>query len=264
MAVRKDNLPMIPNNDDDMASSLMQLASLNDPKIWQEALKMMELMVGYKEDRMVYTCAIKEIRTKFEVLDTEFNVRYQRNPINFITTRLKSNQSIVMKMARKGIPFTIENMEKHVEDIAGIRIICSYVDDIYQLADSLLRQDDVTLLARKDYIQEPKENGYRSLHLIVSVPVFFSNVTRQVPVEVQIRTIVMDFWASLEHQMKYKQEIADEEHIIARLRQCADRIAALDDEMLEIRKQIEAGKNMPTQEELLLQKIRQLEVPIDT
>ena len=257
------NLPIISEGPEDMASSIMQLASLDDPRICQEALRMMELMVGYKEDRMVYTCAIKAIRTKFEVLDTEFNVRYQRNPINFITTRLKSNQSIVLKMARKGIPFTIENMEKHVEDIAGIRIICSYVDDIYQLADSLLRQDDVTLLTRKDYIKEPKKNGYRSLHLIVSVPVFFADVTRQVPVEVQIRTIAMDFWASLEHQMKYKQEIADEEHIIARLRECADRIAALDEEMLAIRKQIESGKNVPSQEDLLLQKLRQLETPIE-
>ena len=171
-----------------------------------QAKKMMEVMMDYTDLRMVYGCALKIVRTKFEVLDSEFEVRYQRNPINFISSRVKSNQSIIGKMIRQGIPLTIENMEKNIQDIAGIRIICSYEDDINHLADALLRQENVTLLKRKDYITNPKPNGYRSLHLIVSVPVYFAEQKRDVPVEVQIRTIAMDFWASLEHSMKYKRK----------------------------------------------------------
>lgn len=232
-------------------------------EVFQEAHRMMELLVDYKDLRMVYGCALQTIRTRFEVLDHEFQLRSQRNPIDSFSTRIKSNQSIVGKMARKGIPFSIENMEKHIQDIAGIRVICSYQDDIYSLADALLRQDDIILLKRKDYIANPKPNGYRSLHLIVKVPVYFADQRREIPVEVQIRTIAMDFWASLEHQMKYKKEIPDQASVIAELTSCAERIAALDQEMLTLRKRIDAAKDAPSPDEELLRRLQKLDVPFD-
>ena len=142
------------------------------------AKQLLETAVDYKELRMMYACAIKEVQTKFEVLETEFKVRYQRNPISSIQTRLKSSSSIIEKMIRKGIPFSMENLEAQIHDLAGIRVICSYMDDIYALADALTSQDDITLVEQKDYIRHPKPNGYRSLHLIVSVPVFFSRQKR--------------------------------------------------------------------------------------
>ena len=239
--------------------STLRLTPAEMQAVMVQARKMMEMMVDYTDLRMVYGCALKIVRTKFEVLDSEFEVRYQRNPINFISSRVKSNQSIIGKMIRRRIPLTIENMEKEIQDIAGIRIICSYEDDIYHLADALLQQDNVTLLKRKDYIANPKPNGYRSLHLIVSVPVYFADQKRDVPVEVQIRTIAMDFWASLEHSMKYKQEIKDQDTVAARLKSCADRIAEVDKEMQDIRQQIDAGKDVPSDEDVLIQRLTKLD-----
>lgn len=167
----------------------------------------------------MYACAIKEMRTKFDVLNTEYSIRYQRNPINFITTRVKSTHSILEKMNRIRNRFTLKDVAECLNDIAGVRVICSYIDDIYRLAEALTAQDDIRLLEKKDYIQNPKPNGYRSLHLIVSVPVFFAEQRQELKVEVQIRTIAMDFWASLEHQIKYKKEIPDQAEIIARLKE---------------------------------------------
>lgn len=184
-----------------------------------QAEKILETMVDYKEMRMMYTCAIKEVRTKFDVLNTEYSIRYQRNPINFITTRVKSTHSILEKMNRIRNRFTLKDVAECLNDIAGVRVICSYIDDIYRLAEALTAQDDIRLLEKKDYIQNPKPNGYRSLHLIVSVPVFFAEQRQELKVEVQIRTIAMDFWASLEHQIKYKKEIPDQAEIIARLKE---------------------------------------------
>lgn len=223
---------------------------------------MLETAVEYKELRMMYACAIKEVQTKFEVLETEFKVRYQRNPISAIQTRLKSSSSIIEKMIRKGIPFSMENLEEQIQDLAGIRVICSYVDDIYALADALTGQDDITLVEKKDYIKDPKPNGYRSLHLIVSVPVFFSQQKRSLKVEVQIRTIAMDFWASLEHQMKYKREIPDQQHIVARLKSCAEDIARVDQEMMNIRLRLEESADEPTEDDLLIARLKKLDTPI--
>ncbi|MBQ8159241.1 MAG: GTP pyrophosphokinase family protein [Clostridia bacterium] len=237
----------------------MDLSPEEIQEIFSQALHMMDWMVEYKELRMMYDCALHAIRTKFEVLDEEFNTRIQRNPIDHIQTRLKSNQSILMKMYRKGVPFNLENMEKTVHDIAGIRIICSYEDDIYTLAEALLSQDDVQLISKKDYIANPKESGYRSLHLIVSIPVYFSRVRREMTVEVQIRTIAMDFWASLEHHMKYKQAIPHEENVIRRLRDCADRAAELDREMLEIRRQIDEAKDPEDPETMMEERLKLLD-----
>ena len=226
------------------------------------AKQLLETAVDYKELRMMYACAIKEVQTKFEVLETEFKVRYQRNPIAAIQTRLKSSSSIVEKMIRKGIPFSLENLEAEIHDLAGIRVICSYVDDIYALADALTSQDDITLVEQKDYIRHPKPNGYRSLHLIVSVPVFFSRQKRQIKVEVQIRTIAMDFWASLEHQMKYKREIPDQQHIVAQLKSCAEDIARVDMEMMNIRRRLEESVDEPTEDDLLIARLKKLDTPI--
>lgn len=226
------------------------------------ARQLLETAVEYKELRMMYACAIKEVQTKFEVLETEFKVRYQRNPISSIQTRLKSSSSIIEKMIRKGIPFSMENLEEQIQDLAGIRVICSYVDDIYALAQALTSQDDITLIEEKDYIKYPKPNGYRSLHLIVSVPVFFSQQKRQIKVEVQIRTIAMDFWASLEHQMKYKREIPDQQHIVAQLKNCAEDIARVDREMMDIRRRLEESVDEPTEDDLLIARLKKLDTPI--
>lgn len=228
----------------------------------RQAKNAMWSMVQFHELEMTYTCAIKEIKTKFEVLSTEFNCQFRRNPISYINTRLKSRDSIFRKLARKNLKFTIDNIEKNLNDVAGIRVVCAYIDDIYKLADAFLRQDDITLLEKKDYIENPKPNGYRSLHLIVSVPVFFSEKKRDMKVEVQIRTIAMDFWASLEHQMKYKKSIPDQDKIIAELKRCADVISDTDGRMLALRKHIEAAQDEPTEDEILLEKIRRLDKPI--
>lgn len=229
---------------------------------YDRAKTMMWSMVQYKEMQMLYSCALMEIRTKFEVLDTEFKLEYNRNPISSISTRLKRTESVMDKLERKGLPFNLESIEAHIHDMAGIRVICSYIDDIYLIADALLRQDDITLIEKKDYIEHPKENGYRSLHLIVEVPVFLTNHKKPMKVEVQIRTIAMDFWASLEHQMKYKQDIPDSEAVIAELRDCAAVIRETDERMLAIRRRIEAASDSPSEEEVLYDKLSKLDIPI--
>lgn len=212
-------------------------------RLYDQARHLMGVIVDYKELMMMYACAMKEIQTKFDVLNMEFKSRYQRNPISSISTRLKKTTSIAEKLARKGAAFSPESIERNLHDVAGIRVVCSYIDDIYILADALLRQDDITLIKRKDYIENPKPNGYRSLHLIVSVPVFFSDQKKSMEVEVQIRTIAMDFWASLDHQLKYKKDIgAAADEIGKELQKCAEVIAQTDRHMLVIRKSIEEQK----------------------
>ena len=216
-------------------------------------------MVDYKE-LMMYVCAMKEVRTKFDVLNTEFNVRYQRNPIASISTRLKRTAIITEKLSRQKKPFSVKSVEENIHDVAGVRVICSYIDDIYAIADAFLKQDDITLIARKDYIANPKPNGYRSLHLVVKVPVFFAEEKRDMVTEVQIRTIAMDFWASLEHQMKYKQEIRDQQEIIEQLKLCAEVISATDKKMLELRRWIEETADTLTEEEILFDKLSKIDV----
>ena len=246
----------------DERAELIPLGEVKTLAATEFAKRMLETAVDYKELRMMYACAIKEVQTKFEVLETEFKVRYQRNPISSIQTRLKSSSSIIEKMIRKGVPFSMENLEEQIQDLAGIRVICSYVDDIYALANALTSQDDITLLEEKDYIRNPKPNGYRSLHLIVSVPVFFSQQKRQIKVEVQIRTIAMDFWASLEHQMKYKREIPDQQHIVEQLKNCAEDIARVDMEMMDIRRRLEESVDEPTEDDLLIARLKKLDTPV--
>ncbi len=188
----------------------------------------------FKEFMMMYSCAIKEVRTKFEILNDDLSVTYNRNPIEMIKSRIKTPSSIIGKMRRKGIDLNMNSLMYYIEDVAGVRVICSFIDDIYEVANMLVSQDDITLVSVKDYIKNPKPNGYRSYHMIVEVPVFFANRRQNMKVEVQLRTIAMDFWASLEHQMKYKREIDGSDEIVKELKDCADRIAALDLKMQEI------------------------------
>lgn len=230
--------------------------------LYDKTKQVMWTMVEYKELQMTYNCALKEIQTKFEILSTEFNIKNKRNPISSIQTRLKRSESIMKKLMKKNLPVSIENIEKEIKDVAGIRIICSYIDDIYTIADALLKQDDIVLIEKKDYIENPKDNGYRSLHLIVKVPVFLSSGRKDVNVEVQIRTIAMDFWASLEHQIKYKKEIPGQKEITKQLKECSDIIANTDEKMLGLRKQIEAVEDLPTEDDLLVERISKLDVPI--
>ena len=243
-------------------SAEMMIFPQVDRAIYDRRKKMAGTVVEYKEMRMRYSCAIKEVRTKFDVLNSEFNVRYQRNPITSINSRLKSSSSIMNKLARKGLDFTLENVEDNLHDVAGIRVVCSYVDDIYVLARALAKQDDITVIKEKDYIKNPKPNGYRSYHMIVSVPVFFSDQTRDMAVEVQIRTIAMDFWASLEHQLKYKQEVPYQQEIVAQLTECANQIASIDEQMWQVRQQIELSEDIPTEEEVLMEKLSRIDIAI--
>ena len=200
----------------------------------QQNKKPFDLLMSY------YECAIMEIETKFRVLNHELSLEYDNNPIESIKTRVKSYDSILKKIRRKNIPLNLQAIEENLKDIAGVRVICSFPDDIYKLAESFLKQDDTTLIERKDYIKNPKPSGYRSLHLIVQVPIFLQNEKKMVNVEVQFRTIAMDFWASLDHKMRYKKELSDEEVEILQeeLYDCAEQSAALDERMQRIRDRI--------------------------
>ena len=209
-------------------------------KLVNNALKLMrEASFPYRKLMAYYTCAMMEVETKLNVLNEEFSLQYDRNPISAIKTRLKSFDSIIEKLQRKGLPMDdFDVIEQNLNDIAGVRVICSFPEDVYMLAEALLKQDDIRLLERKDYIASPKANGYRSLHLIVEVPIFLAQEKRLMKVEVQLRTIAMNFWASLEHQLKYKKELENTEELTRELLECAEVSAALDAKMEEIRKRI--------------------------
>ena len=193
---------------------------------------------AFRELMAYYECAIMEVETKFNVLNKEFSLRYDRNPIETIKSRLKSPESIMGKLQRKKIPFSAEEIEDKLMDIAGVRVICAFPEDIYLLRDCLLKQDDIELLVEKDYIANPKPNGYRSLHLIVETPIFLHDQKKLMKVEVQFRTIAMDFWASLEHQLRYKSDVEIPEHMSDDLKKCADVIAETDQEMQRIAKEL--------------------------
>lgn len=192
----------------------------------------------YMAQMQLYDAAIKEIKTKLEILDNEFSIKYDHNPIHNIKSRLKSPKSIMEKLIRRDLPLTLESLKDGMNDIAGIRVICNYLDDIYHIADLLTGQDDVKLLLRRDYIKYPKESGYRSLHLVIEVPVFLAERVENVKCEVQIRTIAMDFWATLEHQLKYKGTSEVSKELLERLKICAEAITEVDVEMQEIHKDI--------------------------
>ncbi len=209
-------------------------------EVMRDLLEENESMDQYRRLIMQYECAMLEVKTKLDVLNSELSLQHSRNPFETIKCRIKSAESILEKMERNGIPLTVENVEKNLNDIAGIRVICSFPDDIYMLADCLLEQDDIKLIAKKDYIKNPKPNGYRSLHLILEIPIFLTDEKKPMRVEVQFRTIAMDFWASLEHKLKYKKHIRNAESISDELFYCAELISQLDGRMQQIRERIEA------------------------
>lgn len=192
----------------------------------------------YRELMSYYRCAMMEVSTKFNVLDEELSLQYDRNPIEAIKTRLKSPDSIMDKLSRRGLSFSAESIEHNLNDIAGVRVICAYISDIYMLRDALLRQDDIVLLQEKDYIKNPKPNGYRSLHLIVETPIFLHDQKKQMRVEVQFRTMAMDWWASVEHKLRYKKPAAPEE-VNSELKECAEISADLDKRLEKLRQRTE-------------------------
>lgn len=232
------NFNMNPNSE--LHQSIVNVPDLvHVPEVWMNQARQ------FQQVMMMYTCAIREVKTKLEVLNDELSVKNQRNPIEMIKSRVKKPISIVEKLQRRGFEVSLESMVENLDDVAGIRIICSFVDDIYELADMLVRQDDVTVIEVKDYIRHPKPNGYRSYHMIIEIPVFFSDSKQPMRVEVQIRTIAMDFWASLDHQLKYKKSFFDDNgevsgEVSEELRRCASVIAETDQKMLAIRIKIEA------------------------
>jgi putative GTP pyrophosphokinase len=218
---------------------LLQKELLSTAVIPEDPEEILGATEQLKQVLMMYSCAIREVKTKLEVLNDELSIKNSRNPIEFITSRVKQPLSIVQKLHRKGFEVSLASVQENLNDVAGIRVICSFVDDIYAVEEMLTKQDDVTLIEVKDYIKNPKPNGYRSLHLIIEIPVFFSDSKTNLRVEVQIRTIAMDFWASLEHELKYKKEIPDVEEIQGMLKECADTISDTDRKMMEIRDMIE-------------------------
>ena len=207
--------------------------------------KIEDNMMPLKRLMAYYRCAIMEVETKFNVLNEEFSLEYDRNTIETIKTRLKSTESIIKKLVRRNFPLTVDSIEANLNDIAGVRVVCSFLEDIYLLADCLLQQDDVKLIQVKDYIKNPKPNGYRSLHLIIEIPIFLKDEKKDMRVEVQLRTIAMDFWASLDHKLSYKKDIPEEEAKLLRqeLLECAQSSADLDVRMGEIKNRIVNKEN---------------------
>lgn len=228
------------NNNPNPSGELSQVA-INAPAEIEVPESMMEFAQQFRESMMRYSCAIREVKTKLEVLNDDLSVRKSRNPIEMLKSRVKRPESVVEKLQRRGFPVSIESMEKNLDDVAGVRVICTFIDDIYDISRMLALQSDVKVLAVKDYIRCPKDNGYRSYHMIVEVPVFFADRMRPIRVEVQIRTIAMDFWASLEHQLRYKKhlEIEDANDLENQLKECAETIAETDWRMLDLRQKIE-------------------------
>jgi putative GTP pyrophosphokinase len=204
-------------------------------KLFQKSMEPGQKLMSY------YQCALMVVETKFNILNEEFSFVHERNPIETIKTRIKTPDSIRKKLRKKGLALNIDLIEKNINDVAGIRVICPFIDDIYVLTDCLVNQDDVTLLEKKDYIAHPKENGYRSVHLIIAVPIYLHNEKRLMKVEVQLRTIAMDFWANLEHRLRYKKDINEKtaKKIAIELKESAEISAALDLKMKTIRDSIE-------------------------
>ena len=226
------NIGMNPNGE------LVQSA-VNAPNVIEIPDSFLDEAARFREMMMMYMCAIREVKTKLELLNDDLAIKNQRHPIQMIKSRVKKPASIVEKLKRRGHPVSVNSIVEHLDDVAGVRVICSFVDDIYTIAEMLARQDDVNVLMVKDYIRSPKVNGYRSYHMIIEIPVFFSDRKQKIRVEVQIRTIAMDFWASLDHQMKYKKNLDDSGEISEELKECAEVIAQTDMRMLNIRRKIE-------------------------
>ncbi len=222
-----------------MMKKVAQIKSLHGLDTLLSSEEIENIRVSFFEMQHLYQSATREISTKLEILDDEFKFIHKRNPIHNMQSRIKSIESIFEKLDRKGLEISIEAAKEHLTDIAGIRVVCYYIDDIYNISEMLKSQDDIKLIRETDYIKEPKPNGYRSLHLVVKVPVFFSDRKEIVPVEIQIRTMAMDFWASLEHQLRYKTMEAVPPSVSKELQECAEKIAYTDLKMQDIYKTLE-------------------------
>lgn len=196
-----------------------------------------DMVIGFVALEQLYSSALKEISTKLDILDDNFQQMYKHNPIHHMERRVKEMRSLIKKLNRKGFEISTESARENILDIAGIRVICNYIDDIYVIEELLLKQEDVKLLKRKDYIGNPKDNGYRSLHIVVTIPVFLANTVETVPVEIQIRTIGMDMWASLEHKMRYKNT-ENTENYRNTLKQCANEITTVESKMQNIHSEV--------------------------
>ena len=218
-----------------MENKRLHIDPLEDTAVREQYESFTKLMAYYR-------CAMMEIETKLNVLNQEFSLRYDRNPISSIKSRLKSPASIREKLTRRSIDVTVENIEACLNDVAGVRVICSFPEDVRTIAKALLKQDDVELIEKKDYILNPKENGYRSLHLIVAVPIYLAHEKRKMRVELQLRTMAMDFWASLEHQLRYKKDVVFTDEMAKELKFCADLSAELDRRMDHLREAVHEGK----------------------
>lgn len=221
------------NKDNSTKTFLMQTVLPQMPE------EVFEQISDFRELMMMYHSAIREVTTKLEILNDELSLDSRKNPIQFIKSRVKKPLSIVNKLQKQEKGVTVESIMTSLNDVAGIRVICSFIDDAYDIAEMLTRQDDIVLIEAKDYIKNPKPNGYRSYHLIIEIPVFFSQKKQSVRVEIQIRTVAMDFWASLEHKMKYKKDLKDSASIEEELKECADVIANTDLKMMNIKQRIE-------------------------
>lgn len=223
---------------------MIDIKDIQTKKLFERASGILEQTRPFTELMMRYKCAMLEVKTKLDVLNTQLSLENDRNPFESINCRLKTVPSIIEKLNRKGFELSAASIEKNLNDVAGIRVICSFPDDIYVLADKLCSQDDIRLIEKKDYIKNPKPNGYRSLHLILEIPIFLMTEKKFMRVEVQFRTIAMDFWASLEHKLKYKKDIKSDVNEISReLRECAEEISRLDNKMQEIHRKINYDSN---------------------
>lgn len=223
---------------EDKQLTFEELISSNDPE------EFLESTIPFQKLMMQYRCAMLEVQTKFEVINNELSLYGDRNPIEFIKSRIKRPVSIMEKLKRKGFEISIDSIQNNIYDIAGIRVVCSFPEDIYRLAEKICMQDDIKLLNKKDYIKNPKPNGYRSLHLILEVPVFFTEEKKRLPVEVQLRTIAMDFWASIEHKLRYKKNLPESvsADISESLRKCSEEINEMDFRIQAINRWIELSK----------------------
>lgn len=188
----------------------------------------------YRQLMYLHEAAIEQITAKLNILKGEFQFSNDRNPISSISSRIKSKESILLKMQKKGLPMTASALLSNVHDIAGVRVVCPFIEDVYYVARMLVKQQDIEVLEVKDYIRQPKENGYRSLHLIITIQVYFAETSSKIPAEIQIRTMAMDFWASTEHQLRYKKDREFTEEAQQKLKHCADIMALADEEMQQI------------------------------
>ena len=216
----------------------LQQSIMNGLSVPENISEFFSQVEEFKKSIMKYQCVIRKLQSKLEILNDELSIKKERNPIEMIKYRVKEPRSIVEKLKRRGYPITVEAMEDHLTDIAGIRVICGFIEDIYTVSEILREQDDIHILQIKDYIKNPKPNGYRSFHMIVETPVFFTRNKEPLCAEIQLRTMAMDFWASLEYQLKYKKNIENPEIIASQLKDCAQIISSTDLKMQDILKQI--------------------------